>query len=284
MRPIISDPSQNERNVFNRNLAAQNATLNRLSTGLRINNASEDPAGLIASENLRAVLATLEAESRGIERADAVVRTAEGALDEVSSLLRRAESLAVANSSDGLSDAEREANQMEIDSILQTADRIAYTTEFNGQRLLDGSFSFSAVGEALDIESSLVRDLGETIVNEGSPEEEVYDLSDVFSDGPLDTRSGDVSIAVSVIREAASSVASMRGALGSFSTNTLGAERSRIGSAIENVSAAESLIRDADFAEETSNLARLGVLADSSQAAIGVANASNAQILSLLLG
>lgn len=284
MRPIISDPSQNERNVFNRNLAAQNATLNRLSTGLRINNASEDPAGLIASENLRAVLATLEAESRGIERADAVVRTAEGALDEVSSLLRRAESLAVANSGDGLSDAERDANQMEIDSILQAADRIAYTTEFNGQRLLDGSFSFTAVGESLDIESSLVRDLGETIVNEGSPDEEVYDLSDVFSDGPLDTRTGDISIAVSVIREAASSVASMRGALGSFSTNTLGAERSRIGSAIENVSAAESLIRDADFAEETSNLARLGVLADSSQAAIGVANASNAQILSLLLG
>jgi len=284
MRPIISDPSGNERNVFNQNIAAQNVTLKRLSTGLRINSGVDDPAGLIASENLRAVLATLEAESRGIERADAVTRTADGALEEVSSLLRRAESLAVANAGDGISDAEREANQLEIDSILQSADRIAYTTEFNGQRLLDGSFSARAVGESLDIESALVRDLGETIVDEGGPNEEVYDLSDVFSGAPLDTTSGDVSIAVSVIREAGATVAAIRGSLGSFSSNTLGAERARIGAAIENVSAAESLIRDADFAEETSNLARQGVLADSSRAAIGIANTSDSQILSLLLG
>ncbi len=284
MRPIISDPSGNERNVFNQNIAAQNVTLKRLSTGLRINSGVDDPAGLIASENLRAVLATLEAESRGIERADAVTRTADGALEEVSSLLRRAESLAVANAGDGISDAEREANQLEIDSILQSADRIAYTTEFNGQRLLDGSFSARAVGESLDIESALVRDLGETIVDEGGPNEEVYDLSDVFSGAPLDTTSGDVSIAVSVIREAGATVAAIRGSLGSFSSNTLGAERARTGAAIENVSAAESLIRDADFAEETSNLARQGVLADSSRAAIGIANTSDSQILSLLLG
>ncbi len=284
MRPIISDPSRNERNAFYQNIAAQNVTLHRLSTGLRINSGADDPAGLIASENLRAVLATLEAESRAVERADAVTRTADGALEEVSSLLRRAESLAVANAGDGVSDAEREANQLEIDSILQSADRIAYTTEFNGQRLLDGSFSSRAVGETLDIESALVRDLGETIVDEGGPNEEVYDLSDVFSGAPLDTTSGDVSIAVSVIREAGASIAAIRGSLGAFSSNTLGAERARIGAAIENVSAAESLIRDADFAEETSDLARQGVLADSSRAAIGLANTSDSQILSLLLG
>jgi len=284
MRPIISDPSIGERNAFYRNIAAQNVSLTRLATGLRINTGADDPAGLIASENLRAVLATLEAESRAVERADAVTRTAEGALDEVSSLLRRAEALSVANADSGLSEAEREANQLEIDSILQSADRIAYTTEFNGERLLDGSFSASVVGESLDIESALVNDLGETIVDEGGPNEEVYDLGDVRSGGALDTTSGDVSIAVSVIREAGTQIATLRGQLGSFSRDVLGVERGRIGTAIENITAAESLIRDTDFALATSRLARQSVLADSSRAAIGFANGSNSQILSLLLG
>jgi len=285
MRPIISDPSLAQRRVFNENLLAQGNALTRLSTGYRINSGADDPAGLIASENLRAVLAALEAESKIVDRADAVVRTAEGALDEVSELLRRAEGLAVANANAGaLSDPEREANQREIDAILQSVDRIASTTDFNGESLLDGSFSISAGGDAVDIPSAYARDLGETVVDEGTINEELYDLSDVASGGALDTASGDVSIAVSVIREAASNIATLRGDLGAFSRNTLSAERSRIGAAIENVSAAESLIRDADFAEETSNLVRQSVLGDSSRSAIAAANNANTQILSLLLG
>jgi len=286
MRPIISSPqSLPQQNALTRNLIEQSNTLTRLSTGLRINTGADDPAGLIASENLRAVLSALDAESRAVERADAVVRTAEGALDEVSDLLRRAEGLAVANAnSGGLSDAELEANQAEIDSILQSVDRIASTTEFNGEALLDGSFSINAFSESLDVSSVYARDLGETTVDEGTPDEEVYDLSDVVSGGAVNTVDGDISIAVSVIRQASSDIANLRGDLGNFSANTLGVERARIGTAIENISAAESLIRDADFAEETSQLTRQSILADSSRSALGVANANNSQILSLLLG
>jgi len=286
MRPIISSPqSLPQQHALTRNLIEQSNTLTRLSTGLRINTGADDPAGLVASENLRAVLSALDAESRAVERADAVVRTAEGALDEVSDLLRRAEGLAVANAnSGGLSDAEIEANQAEIDSILQSVDRIASTTEFNGESLLDGSFSINAFSETLEVDSVYARDLGETVVDEGTPDEEVYDLSDVASGGAINTVSGDVSLAVSVIRQASSGVASLRGDLGNFSANTLSTERARIGTAIENISAAESLIRDADFAEETSALTRQSILADSSRSALGVANTNNSQILSLLLG
>ena len=286
MRPIISSPqSLPQQHALTRNLIEQSNTLTRLSTGLRLNTGADDPAGLVASENLRAVLSALDAESRAVERADAVVRTAEGALDEVSDLLRRAEGLAVANAnSGGLSDAEIEANQAEIDSIIQSVDRIASTTEFNGESLLDGSFSINAFSESLDVNGVAARDLGETVVDEGTPDEEVYDLSDVASGGAINTVSGDVSIAVSVIRQASSDVTSLRGDLGNFSANTLSTERARIGTAIENISAAESLIRDADFAEETSALTRQSILADSSRAALGVVNASNSQILSLLLG
>ncbi len=284
MRSIISDPSLTQRNTFNQSLVAQHATLTRLSTGLKINSGADDPAGLISSENLRAVLSMLDAESRAVERADAVARTAEGALGEVSSLLQRAESLAVANASDGTTESERQANQMEIDSILQSVDRISTSSDYNGRNLLDGTYSLSALGETLDIESAAVRDLGETIVDEGGPNEELFDLSDVTSSGPLNTVDGDASIAVSVIRQAGASIAALRGRLGSFSQNTLGTERTRISTAIENVSAAESLIRDADFAEETSILARQDILSSTSSAAIGIANGSNEQILSLLLG
>ena len=280
MRPIISDPSLPQRNDLTRNLAATNVSLTRLATGMRINTGADDPAGLIASENLRAVLAALEAETRAVERADAVARTADGALGEISELTRRAESLAIANaSSGGMSDAEREANQMEIDSILQSMDRIASTTEFNGQRLLDGTASISLGDETVGLDSMYAGDLGD--LDAGG---ESYDLSDVGAEGPLNIVDGDVSIAVSVIREAGASVAAMRGRLGAFSSNSLATERNRLGIAIENITAAESMIRDADFAEETSLLTRRLLLSDSSMAAVASANAANTPMLSLLLG
>src|SRR5687767_9682481 len=117
-------------------------SLQKLATGYRINRGADDPAGLIASEQLRGTLAALEAELRMLERTDHQAATADGALGEVSDMLVEARGLAVANANDaGLSDLEKQANQAQIDSILVSVDRVSRSTSFNGTKLLDGSFS-----------------------------------------------------------------------------------------------------------------------------------------------
>ena len=137
--------------VAQRVLGAQNRALNqaltRLSTGLRINSGGDDPAGLIASESLRAEKVAIGAAIDNARRADNVLAVAEGGLLEVNRLLLDLEDLIDRSASEaGLSQAEVDANQSQIDAILQSIDRIANTTEFNGKKLLGGTFEFSTSG------------------------------------------------------------------------------------------------------------------------------------------
>ncbi|MEE9404613.1 MAG: flagellin [Algisphaera sp.] len=121
-----------------------NTSLERLSTGLRINRGADDPAGLIASENLRSQKASITAAIGNAERAEQVVNVAEGGLQEVNNLLLEVQSLVGQSANDaGLSVEEKEANQLQIDSILQTIDRISDTTSFQGTKLLNGNYDFN---------------------------------------------------------------------------------------------------------------------------------------------
>jgi len=129
--------------VLGQNNQELNTTLERLSTGLRINRGKDDPAGLIASENLLADVTSLNAAIGNAERADQVVNIAEGGLGEVNSLLNELQGLLTQSGSEaGLSQEEREANQLQIDSILESIDRISTSTEFQGTQLLNGNFDF----------------------------------------------------------------------------------------------------------------------------------------------
>ncbi len=118
--------------------------LERLSTGLRINRGADDPAGLIASENLRSEIRGIGAAISNAERADHVVNIAEGGLQEISNLLVNLQSLVVEAANDaGISEEERSANQLQIDSILQTIDRVAAATSFQDSKLLNGSLDYT---------------------------------------------------------------------------------------------------------------------------------------------
>src|SRR5207253_2696720 len=106
-------------------------SLERLSTGLRINRGADDPAGLIASEKLRSEKASLTSALGNAERADQIVNVAEGGLSEINSLLTQVQGLVTSTANDaGLSSDEKAANQLQVDTILQTIDRIASTTSF----------------------------------------------------------------------------------------------------------------------------------------------------------
>lgn len=135
--------------VLSQNNQALGGSLERLSTGLRINRGKDDPAGLIAGENLAAEGKSLNQAVTNAERADQIVSIAEGGLQEVSGLLTELQGLLTGSASTaGLSIEERRANQLQIDSILQTIDRVASATNFQGNKLLNGNMDFRTSGVA----------------------------------------------------------------------------------------------------------------------------------------
>ncbi len=129
--------------VLSQNTNSLGTALERLSTGTKINRGKDDPAGLIASENLEAEQKSLNQAINNADRADQVVNIAEGGLQEVSGMLTELQGLLTATASRaGLSAEEKAANQLQIDSILQTIDRVASATNFQGMKLLNGNFDF----------------------------------------------------------------------------------------------------------------------------------------------
>jgi len=133
-----------------------NKSLERLSTGLKINTGADDPAGLIASENLRAEQTGITQAINNAERASNIMGTAEGGLNEVSSLLTQLQSLVGQSASTGgLSAEEVSANQLQVDSILNTINRIAGATSFQGKKLLDGNYAYTTSSVATSAFTSL---------------------------------------------------------------------------------------------------------------------------------
>lgn len=242
-----SVPSITAQRNLNAANAAAGAALEKLATGRRINRGSDDPSGLIASQALEARLAALDAESRAIERANSAANVADGGLAEISSLLNDANAAAVAQANTaGLSEAERDAYQLEIDSARQAAQRIAATTEFSGQRVLSGG-TLSAAGASVTVASPSVPS----------------------SDSET-------------LRAAAAQVAELRGRVGAFQANALEPAQRVLEAQRENTLAANSVIRDADFAAETARLSRAQLLADASRAALAAAGNAQAGVLRVL--
>ncbi len=139
-------------------------SLERLSTGLRINRGADDPAGLITSERLRSEVSGLQAAVRNSQRASSVIATTEGALAEVADLLNSIQGLVVESANTGgLSDAEIEANQLQLDSAIASITRISNITNFGGLQLLNGSMDYLTSG----VSSSAIRDLRISAANFG---------------------------------------------------------------------------------------------------------------------
>ena len=279
MDPIASFPASGAERFLKIATALQNRSLERLATGWRINRGADDPAGLISSEHLRSQLAALDAESRALTRAEHVAATADGALGEIADLLVDAEGLAVAAANTaGMSDAEREAYQMQMDSTLQSAQRIAATTTFNGTRLLDGNFTMSVGDASVTMASGDPSDIGQVTGSGG----ETYTVADTASGRPINLVTGNVELAHQSIRAAQAQVAQSQGRLGAFVRNTVEPAWNAARVAFENTAAANSAIRDTDFGAEASALVRSGILAGASMNAMGIGRSRAATALTLL--
>lgn len=158
------------------NQASMNTSLQRLSTGLRINSGKDDPAGLIASENLRSEKTAINAAVDNAGRASNMVAVAEGGLQEVNDLLIQLEDLTDRSASTAaMSNEETAANQLQIDSILDSVNRIANTTSFQGKKLLNGDFDYATSGAAVGDQVTAVK-INSAKISETAARNVVIDL------------------------------------------------------------------------------------------------------------
>jgi flagellin len=244
----------------------------RLSTGLRISTAADDAAGLAISERLRSQVRSLEQAKRNANDGISFVQTAEGALNEVSSILTRLRELAIQSSNGSVSNQDKETLDEEFQSLVGEINRIGRSTEFNGIKLLDGSSSQVTFqvgfGTAAGIDTLSVS--------------LAASLSTTLSLNSLDIGSGGVTTtAISNIDTAINTVSSLRGTLGAIQ-NRLGSTINNLAIQVENLSAAESRIRDVDVAYETAQLTRNSILQSASISVLSQANAQPQTALQLL--
>lgn len=246
----------------------------RLSTGLRIASAADDAAGLAISERLRAQIRSLDQAQRNANDGISLVQTAEGGLSEVSNILGRLRELAIQSANGTVSAADQDTLNEEFETLVAEVNRIGNSTEFNGIDLLNGTqttVSFQ-VGPGT---TATIDQIAVTL----SPA-----LSTSLSLSTLNIGStGDPMAAITNIDSAISSVSSLRGSLGAVQ-NRLGSTISNLAMQSENLSAAESRIRDVDVAFETSQMIRNQILQQASIAVLGQANSMPQAALPLLMG
>jgi len=260
--------------------------LEKLSTGLRINRASDDAAGLSISENLRAqVKGTGQAKKNALDGIS-LLNIAEGAANEVTSMLQRMRELAIQSSTDTLTDTERAFTNQEFGQLREEIDRIAEVTNFNGQKLLsNASTSRFGSGAAGSTQGSVLWiDANSTVGNDSLTITIATLTTDSnglsLSDDSLSTQSTSV-IAITELDNAIGSVNQMRSDLGSW-VNRLESTVNNLTISNTNQQAAESQIRDVDFAAESSEFTKNQILTQSANAMLSQANQSTQGVLQLL--
>jgi len=275
-------PSLNAQRILgiNNNRLAQ--SVERISSGIRINRGSDDAAGLAISEGLRSDIRTLRQAVRNANDGVSLINVTEGALNEQSGIMIRLRELASQAATGTVGSTERATIQLEFTALRNEIDRIAQTTEFNGQKLVEGSLASSVTSTShiliqvgLD-STSYSRINMNTEVNLGAMTStglSIHELSVTSADAAL--------TALEQMNTSIGTITAGRGKVGAVQ-NRLIRTISTISIAVENLSAAESAIRDADIAEEVALLTRNQILVQAATAMVGQANLIPQSVLQLL--
>ena len=252
----------------------------RLSTMKRINSASDDPAALIAVENMRAELTAINAATDNAARAGGVISTADSAMAQISNLLNTVRGNVVSAASSGRSDAEVAALQMETDAALAAIDRIGSTTSFGGEKLLDGSeMTFVFSPDVADTSTVTMPNVSTSALGGLSGV-----LSDLGSGGSASLTDGDLTTAMSILEEAGSQVLNSRASLGAFDKYTVQSSVRVLDGMEVNLSSAFSQLHDTDVAKESSQLIRAQILVEAGISALMLTGQSRSQIGGILGG
>ena len=249
-------------------------SLEKLSSGYRINRAGDDAAGLAISENLKAQIRGLKQASRNAQDGISLVQVAEGGLNEISSILIRLRELAVQAASDTIGPVERQFLNVEYDQLVSEVDRIADGTEFNGTTLLSGTGSILdfQVGTRNDPNiDRLSFDASKADANSASLGVNLTSVADKAS----------AQNSLSAIDSAIVSVSAMRADFGAVQ-NRLQSTTNNLSVSLENMAAANSRIRDVDVAEETAEMTMNNVLLNAGTSVLAQANQTSQVALGLL--
>ncbi len=275
-------PSLNAQRLLGINNDRLATSVERISSGLRINRAADDTAGLAISNALRSDIRVLRQAIRNANDGISLINVTEGALNEQSSILLRLRELSSQASTGTVGSTERATIQLEFTALRNELDRIAATTEFNGQKLVDGSLA-STVSSTSQIFIQVGLDSG---VNSRINLNEQINLAAVTSsslgiDALTVTSAAGALLALDFINTSIATVTQSRGKVGAMQ-NRLVRTVSNLATSTENLQAAESAIRDADIAEEVALLTRNQILVQAATAMVGQANLIPQSVLQLL--
>ncbi|CAF1825629.1 flagellin Hag [Bacillus subtilis] len=293
----------NTLNRLSSNNSASSKNMEKLSSGLRINRAGDDAAGLAISEKMRGQIRGLEMASKNSQDGISLIQTAEGALTETHSILQRVRELVVQAGNTGTQDGtDLQAIQDEISSLVEeigggtNANGISDRTEFNGKKLLNGAFSedsgksltfqIGANGSqqlSVNIESMAATAIGALDDDGNLVADQTVAKIDVtkFADNAADTATVGFDAQLKTVDDAINTVSKQRSKLGAVQ-NRLEHTINNLGASSENLTAAESRIRDVDMAKEMSDFTKNNILSQASQAMLAQANQQPQNVLQLL--
>jgi len=270
--------SLNAQRHLGRTQETLNSSMGRLASGLRINRAGDDAAGLAISENLKSQIRSLGQAERNANDGVSLLQVAEGGMNEMSGVVTRMRELAMQSSTDTVGDEERVFIQQEFTALMSEIDRIANVTEFNGTSLLDGTataldFQVGIHNTADDRITVAIDDMHASVLGTGGG-------GAALSTTDVSTKAG-AQAALDIIDESIGDISAGRADIGA-AENRLQVTVANLGTARENLSAANSRIRDTDVAEESAQLTRSNILLQAGASVLAQANQAPQIALSLL--
>jgi flagellin len=268
---VSSIAAQRALSVNNRNTQS---TLNKMSSGSRITKASDDAAGLAISEKLKAQIRSTSQANRNANDGISMVQTAEGGLDEISNMLTRLRELSIQSASDTVGDTERSFTNMEYQQLKNEIERIAQVTEFTGTKLLAGQ------GDKLDFQIGINNDAFQDRISYDvkttNAKLEGLGITDIDVSSKLGAQGS-----LSTIDKAIETVSGQRAGLGAIQ-NRLVSTSNNLQITEENLSAANSRIRDVDYAEVAAQNAKNNILGQAGTSVLAQANSQGQNALKLL--
>ena len=252
----------------------ENDISTKLATGSRINKSADDAAGLAISEKLKANIKSQQQANRNTNDGISMIQVAEGGLSETSNILVRLRELAIQSASDTVGDTERSFTDLEYQNLKQELERISQVTEFNGVKLLDGQ------GGKLDFQIGVNNDEFQDRISYDTAEQNASISNLGIDDISVASKDGAQS-ALASIDSAIEAVSGQRANLGALQNRMMSTSRN-LETSIENLSAANSRIRDVDYAKVSAENARNNILSQAGTAVLGQANASGQSALRLI--
>lgn len=264
----------NAQRTMSQTRLALDKSLEKLASGSRINHAGDDAAGLAISENLRAQIRGMRQAKRNAQDGVSLIQVSEGGLNEISNILIRLRELAIQSASDTIGDTERQFTDREYQALKQEVDRIANGTQFNGTPLLNGKAGIFEIQVGTQNNPILDR-----VVYNGERSDASLDALKLGGESVATKQGAQLSLAV--VDDALVRVNSIRADFGALQ-NRLQSTINNLAIADENLSAANSRIRDTDFAEEVSEMTKNNILMQAGVSVLGQANNTNQTAVKLL--